>query len=88
MDASRDRAMLLGLGLDSEDEQVRVTRGKEFHIVGGSRETHEVMQDKCIRFTEKLQDRGKRMADLHREEFLEIAAECEMNVDDSRPRLS
>ena len=88
LEASRGKSMLVGLGLDNEDGHVRVTRGDDFHILGGSQETHEVMQDKCIRFTEKLHARGKRMTDLHREEFLEMAAECEMNVAMPRPRQS
>jgi len=71
---------LLGLGLDAEDEKIRVTRGKNFHLVGGSRETHESMQEKCIKFNEKLDAKRKSLGDLERQEFLDLAAECEMNV--------
>ena len=74
------RRGLLGVGLDNEDGQVRVTRGPNFHLVGGSHETHESMQEKCVRFNEKLDQRGKRLDDLGRKEFLDLAAECEMNV--------
>lgn len=80
MEVPRRRAKLVGLGLDNNDGEVRVTRGENFHLLGGSEETHEVMQDKCIRFNERLQARGKQMAELAREEFLDIAAECEMNI--------
>jgi len=78
LEASRSKAILLGLGLDNQDGHTRVTRGENFHLLGGSQETHEVMQDKCIRFNEKLQARGKHMGELARQEFLDIAAECEM----------
>jgi hypothetical protein len=85
LEASRGKATLLGLGLDNQDGHIRVTRGENFHLLGGSRETHEVMQDKCIRFNEKLQARGKNMGELARQEFLDIAAECEMTVATPRP---
>lgn len=66
-------AFLLGVGLDNKDGHVRVTRGQEFYLVGGSQNTHEHMQDKVIRFTEELDRRGKRMADISSDEFLDIA---------------
>ena len=76
----RRKAKLLGVGLDGDDEHVRITRGHNFHLVGGSHETHQNMQDKCIRFNEKLDDKGKELAHLEADEFLELASECEMNV--------
>ncbi len=85
MEAPRNNAKLLGLGLDNQDGHIRVTRGENFHLLGGSQETHEVMQDKCIRFSEKLQARGKHMGELARQEFLDIAAECEMTIAAPRP---
>ena len=36
-------ALLLGLGMDGKDGHVRITSGPEFHLVGGSKETHELM---------------------------------------------
>jgi hypothetical protein len=48
--------------------------------VGGSKETHASMQDKCVRFGRKLDERGKRLGDLKREELLDLAGECEMDV--------
>lgn len=75
-----EKAKLLGVGLDAQDEQVRITRGKNFHLVGGSHETHEQMQEKCIKFNEKLDAQGKDISDLEQKEFLDLAAECRMNV--------
>ncbi len=73
-------ARLLGVGLDNTDGETRVTRGDCFNLVGGSEETHEAMQEKCIKFSEKLADRGKRLAELEKKEFLDLAGDCEMNV--------
>jgi len=67
------RALLLGVGLDNTDGHVRVTKGEEFYLFGGSRDTHEHMQEKAIKVTEELTRRGKRLADVSPEEFLDIA---------------
>ena len=80
MVSKRDKAKLLGVGLDGRDEHVRITRGKNFELCGGSQDTHEAMQEKCIKFNEKLDARGKELDGLERREFLDLAAECEMNV--------
>jgi hypothetical protein len=76
----RRQAKLLGIGLDNDDGHVRITHGRDFHVVGGSKETHASMQDKCVRFGRKLDERGKRLGDLKREELLDLAGECEMDV--------
>ena len=78
------KALLLGLGLDNEDGHVRITRGKNFRLLGGSAETHELMQEKCIKFNEKLGARGKSLEQLGKKEFIELASECEMHVPEAR----
>ena len=80
----KKRAALLGLGLDNDDETVRITRGENFHLLGGSEDTHRQMQEKCIKFNEHLDAKGKQLEDLDRDEFSDIASECGMNV--VRPR--
>lgn len=80
MQLSRKKAKLLGLGLDNDDDHVRVTKGDNFHLIGGSEDTHELMQEKCLKFNEKLNVKGKQLEDLEKTEFLDIAAECEMNM--------
>ena len=82
MASKQEKARILGVGLDDRDGHVRVTRGGNFHLVGGSQDTHEHMQESCIKFNEKLDARGKAMEELGREELAELAAECEMNVVD------
>ena len=76
----RRKSKLLGVGLDGDPDEVRVTRGEDFHLVGGSKETHETMQEKSIKFTEKLSARGKKMEQLEKQEFIDLAAECGMNL--------
>jgi hypothetical protein len=79
------KAGIVGIGLDNQDGDVRQTRGRNFHLVGGSQETHELMQEKCIKMNEKLSAMGKELQDLERKEFLDLADECRMNVLQDRP---
>jgi hypothetical protein len=76
----KSKVKVLGVGLDAQDEQVRVTRGKNFHLVGGSKNTHESMQEKCIKMNEKLDAKGKELEDLEHQEFLDLAAQVGINV--------
>ncbi len=64
------KAILLGIGLDSDGHQ-RVTTGPNFALVGGTAETHEAMTEKTIKINEKL--KGKPLHEVSREEFDDIA---------------
>lgn len=69
---SNKEAMLLGVGLDNRDGHKRITEGDDFYLVGGSEETHEKMVETTIKFNEKLSRRGKKLAELSREEFTDL----------------
>jgi hypothetical protein len=64
--------MMLGVGLDSDGHK-RVTTGPNFALVGGSKETHEVMTEKVIKINEKLSSRGKNLDTVTPEEFDDVA---------------
>jgi hypothetical protein len=72
---------LLGVGLDGRDGHTRYTKGKQFVLVGGSRETHERMQETAVRFTECVKDRGKPLERITGRELGEIAAEVREKTD-------
>jgi hypothetical protein len=72
--------VLLGLGLDSKDGHVRVTKGKNFRLFGGSEETHGLMQEKAIKFNEQLEKRSKTLDDINEQEFREIASSVGLKV--------
>ena len=74
----KDKALLLGLGLDNKDEHVRVTTGPNFKLFGGSKDTHDQMTEKAIKFNEELDKRGKRLEDCSENEVLEIADKAKM----------
>ena len=65
-------AAMVGVGLDSDGHK-RVTTGENFALVGGTQETHEAMTEKAIKINEKLAAKGKKLEDISREEFDEIA---------------
>ena len=66
------KAAILGIGLDSDGSK-RFTTGPNFALVGGSQETHEQMTEKAIKINEKLAAKGKRLEEVSREEFDDIA---------------
>ena len=75
---SRSKAILLGVGLDSDGHK-RVTTGPNFALVGGSQETHEVMTEKVIKINEKLASKGKQLENVSAEEFDDIAHSVGLN---------
>ena len=70
--AKHAKALLLGLGLDNKDGHVRITRGPNFQLIGGSRDTHEVMQETAVKFNEELKKRGKELTEIEPAEFVDI----------------
>ena len=70
----KTKAMLLGLGLDSDGHK-RITKGDNFTLIGGTQDTHEQMTEKAIKINEKLKARGKQLETVSKEEFNDIAQE-------------
>ena len=63
---------MLGIGLDSDGHK-RLTTGPNFALVGGTQETHDAMTEKAIKINEKLAAKGKKLEDVSRDEFDDIA---------------
>ncbi len=74
------KKVLLGLGFDAKDGHVRITKGKNFRLFGGSRETHEMMQEKAVKFNEQLDKRRKSLDGLNEKEFYDIAREVGLTI--------
>ncbi|MDO4550240.1 MAG: hypothetical protein Q4C96_03190 [Planctomycetia bacterium] len=66
---------ILGIGFDNKDGQVRLTRGENYSLLGGSQTTHEIMQETAIKVNESLEKRGKRLDETSREEFIDVLSE-------------
>lgn len=76
MQEKNRKALLLGVGLDGKDGHVRITRGENFRLIGGSDTTHEVLQEKAIKFNEGLKKREKKLEDVTHTELKDLAAEA------------
>ena len=74
------KRLLLGLGFDCEDGHIRMTKGKNFRLYGGSRKTHELMQEKAVKFNEQLVKRNKTLENIEVKEFYDIAEKIGLNV--------
>jgi hypothetical protein len=73
-DKKKRKAVMLGLGLDSDGHK-RITKGPNFALIGGSKDTHEQMTEKAVKINEKLKARGKELHEVSHEEFDDIAHE-------------
>ena len=74
------KKILLGLGFDSKDGHLRITKGENFRLFGGSEETHGMMQEKAIKFNEQLDKRHKHIDDIGEKEFREISREIGLKI--------
>ena len=72
--------MLLGLGLDNKDGHKRITKGENFHLLGGSEQTHEHMQEKAIKMNEQLKKKGKTLDTVLEKEFEDIAYKIGISI--------
>ena len=75
------RKIILGLGFDSKDGHVRITKGNNFRLFGGSQETHDMMQEKAVKFNEQLEKRSKTLDDINEKEFYDIARSVGLKVE-------
>lgn len=66
---------LLGVGFDSEDGQIRITRAEEYQVLMGSGETHEALQKICRRIDEAIKASGRNLSDYSPDEFMELVQE-------------
>ena len=74
------KKMLLGLGFDCRDGHVRITKGKDFRLYGGSKETHGLMQEKAVKFNEHLHKKQKTLESLSKREFHDIAKKIGLQI--------
>lgn len=76
----RLKRILLGLGFDCKDGHKRITTGRDFYLLGGSRETHHEMQEKAVKFNEQLDKRHKTLSDIDPKEFYDIADKVGLKI--------
>ena len=76
------KAGILGVGLDCSDGHTRITRGDKFLLMGGSEETHQILQAKVAQFNLSVQRSGKTIEEMTEAEIDAIARE----LDDKLPQ--
>ena len=77
---TKPEAALLGVGLDNEDGHVRLTKGKNYALVGGSEDTHSQMQETAVKINEQLDNRGKRLEDVSVRELRDICEDVRESI--------
>lgn len=77
---TRKSAALLGLALDNDDGHARITRGKNFLLLGGSQETHGIMQETAVKVNERLDGRGKRLENVSLGELHDICRDVTESI--------
>lgn len=63
---------LLGVGFDSEDGHVRITKGENYDVLMGSDESHDYMQQLIQKIEDALKEQNLSLDDLTPEEFAEF----------------
>lgn len=81
-------AAIIGLAFDHDDGHTRLTRGKNFVLLGGSQDTHAVMQETAIKVNERLDRRGKRLEDVSVDELRSIFREVTESIGQNRQQSS
>lgn len=76
---SKKAKWLFGIGLDDSKGHKRVTKGENFYLVGGSKETHEQMTEHAIKLNESLKKIGKDLNSASKKELVEIAHKLGLN---------
>jgi hypothetical protein len=69
----RIRAAFIGLCLDPSDDQLRLTRGHQSLVFGGSAENHAALQETVLRMELELDRQGQQLGDLNPSELAELA---------------
>lgn len=67
---------VVGVGLDGTDGVKRITRTEEGVLVGGSKETHERMQETAVKFAEGLEKIGKTLPEVSPKQAMDLLREA------------
>ena len=68
----RKKGLLVGIRVEKGDGHSRVSRGKDFVALGGSKEGHEHLRETVAEISDEVKRRGRHMGEVRPEEFREI----------------
>ena len=69
----KKRGLLVGVRTGG-DGHTRVSRGEDFVAVGGTKDGHEHLRETVAEIKREVDRRGRRLAEVRREEFREIVS--------------
>jgi hypothetical protein len=70
----RKSGFLIGVRTDRGDGHTRVSRGKDFVALGGTKDAHDHLRDTVAEISREVRRRGRDLAEVRAEEFREILA--------------
>lgn len=70
----RKKGLLVGVRVDRGDGHTRVSRGKDFVALGGTKEGHEHLRETVAQISDEVKRRGRAMGEVKAEELKEIVA--------------
>lgn len=62
----------IGICIDNDDGHKRLTQAEQFLIIGGSKESHELLTVACLKTFENLKQNGKRLEQIEPDELIAI----------------
>jgi len=62
---------IIGIGLDG-DSHVRITKADHLTVLGGTKESHERMQEMGIKAVERIRRRGRHPSEMSRQELVDV----------------
>ncbi|NCC50706.1 MAG: hypothetical protein EOM20_05760 [Spartobacteria bacterium] len=74
---------IVGLGADKGDGHTRITQGDNFHVLFGSDHDHAQLVEACAAISDKLKEKGLRLDEVSREEFIALLQELDLPDDPS-----
>jgi len=72
MDKKKKIIRLLGVGFDTDDGHIRISKGKNYDILMGSNESHEYIHQLIQKIEDELKAQGKTLDDFTPAEFSEF----------------
>jgi len=69
------------VGITESDGHKRITKSSDFVLFGGTKETHEQMQDAAMKFTDLRKRSGRELHECSKKEVLDLARESGMISD-------
>lgn len=69
---AKNKAHLLGVGLDNEDGHKRITQAEQFSIVGGSQNTHDRMTETVVKTFEDMKKAGKQLETIEQKHLVDL----------------